>query len=113
MFATADSPDARFVRAFLVSDALRCPVELPDHLEGLETRLSTVATPQVLDVFARTLVKTPWQDLMADTQATLRCVAPFDEAPPHTLRVELWRYDHDANQAALTARRLHVVEVSL
>lgn len=113
MFATVDSPDARFVRAFLLNDRVDCPIELPDHLDNFETRLATVATPAVLEAFARTLASIRWRDLMADTQATVRCVIPFEDQPPHTLRVELWRYDHDAPHAMLHARRLHVVELPL
>ena len=60
MFSTVDSPDARFLRMYLVNGNEETAVLLPDHLKTLGRELQTIPSEALAADLARRLAQGTW-----------------------------------------------------
>lgn len=63
MFATVDSPAARFLRIRLLGDGREVPVLVPDRLRRAAHELRTTGSPAGASALARTLAEGTWVEL--------------------------------------------------
>jgi hypothetical protein len=61
MFSTVDSPDARFLRIYLVNGAEEIPVLVPDSLKTLARKTQTVPSPALLSELAERIARGTWE----------------------------------------------------
>jgi len=61
MFSTVDSPDARFLRIYLINDGEEIPVLVPDSLKTLARKAQTVPSPALLSDLAERLARGTWE----------------------------------------------------
>ncbi len=60
MFSTVDSPDARFLRIYLLNGNEETAVLLPDHLKTLGRELQTIPSEALASELARRLARGTW-----------------------------------------------------
>ena len=60
MFSTVDSPSARFLKIYLVSENGELAARLPSRLRRLERITRTVPTQENLDLLAQSLTEETW-----------------------------------------------------
>lgn len=60
MFSTVDSPDARFLRIYLINGSEETPVLLPDNLKFLGRQAQTIPSAQLLSILAQRLAQGAW-----------------------------------------------------
>ena len=60
MFSTVDSPGARFLKIYLVSENGEVAVRPPSRLSHLQQKVRTMPTQENLDLLARTLSEETW-----------------------------------------------------
>ena len=60
MFSTVDSPGARFLKIYLISETGEIAVKAPNRLRRLDRIVRTVPTPKNLDLMAQELTRESW-----------------------------------------------------
>lgn len=60
MFSTVDSPDARFLRIYLINRGEEMPVLLPDNLKTMGLKAQTIPSSALLFELARRLAQGTW-----------------------------------------------------
>lgn len=60
MFSTVDSPDARFLRIYLINGGEETPVLLPDNLKTMGLKAQTIPSSALLFKLAQRLAKGTW-----------------------------------------------------
>ena len=60
MFSTVDSPDARFLRIYLINDNEETPVLLPDSLKPLGREVQTIPSPEIVTELGQRLAQGRW-----------------------------------------------------
>jgi len=60
MFSTVDSPDARFLRIYLINDGEEMPVILPDSLKTLGREVQTIPSSPLLTDLGQRLAQGRW-----------------------------------------------------
>lgn len=60
MFSTVDSPDARFLRIYLINGGEETAVVLPDSLKMMGREVQTIPTPALLSKLAQQLAQGSW-----------------------------------------------------
>ena len=60
MFSTVDSPDARFLRIYLINDNEETAVILPDSLKTLGRQVQTIPSPALLTELGQRMAQARW-----------------------------------------------------
>ncbi|HSD47425.1 MAG TPA: hypothetical protein VLB87_12435 [Pyrinomonadaceae bacterium] len=93
MFSTVDSPDARFLRIYLLNGNEETAVLLPDHLKTLGRELQTIPSEALASELARRLAHGTWtpyrmtdpvrhyQNTRNDDDSLSGLAGPSDAAP--------------------------------
>jgi hypothetical protein len=96
MFSTVDSPDARFLRIYLVNGHEETAVLLPDNLKKLGREVQTIPSAALASDLARRLANGTWapyrmtdpvrhyQNTQSDRETLGGLVGPSDAATPNS-----------------------------
>ena len=134
MFSTIDSPDARFLRIYLVTPQGRLPAVPPAFLPKQSLRLQTLPGSVAAQDYAAALAQFHWMDaeslsarhLIPDQPANpipgarvAEALPPGIAPPPGAMslspdrvEVEVWHYRFDAATGRLHAERLDQAEAA-
>jgi hypothetical protein len=130
MFSTFDAENARFVRAFLLTEDGDRPIEIPAELEKRVAELKTAPNQAGLDTLAQRLAQRTWYDPVLDGEqlrALREVPAPSHPTPApatplvankkseqrqpivpfRSVRVELWRFTMPPGTSRLEAGLLY------
>ena len=137
MFSTIDSPDARFLRIYLITPQGRLPAIPPAFVAKQSLRLQTLPSNVAAQDYAAELAQFQWMD--AESLAARNLIPdqpanPFAPMPgarvaealppgiapppgamplsPDRVEVEVWHYRFDAGTGALHAEKLDQAEAA-
>lgn len=131
MFSTTDTPSARYLKLYLITPDVEIPAELPERLQQHADKAMAEPLESRWDYLAQRLVRMRWVDRSEYRKVVLgqftssvpgaeprvaQTVDSIDAQARHTMldiravRVEMWKYDYQAETSQLVARRVLSVE---
>ena len=134
MFSTLDSPSARFLRIYIITENGEFPVEVPGHLAEVESKVRAVPTESNLSMLSVELAQARWihndgasqvavnmgsgevsiNDSSSNDRPLFRALGRGEISSQEPLvnvqaiRVEVWRYSAAPSEDQLVATRLLV-----
>jgi hypothetical protein len=113
MFSTVDAPNARFVRAYLITAEGRVPVEVPVRLARHASQVLTAPSQAQLDELAAKFAEQTWVDeSRRDERIVQRLQLRDEDAPPLTsLHLRTHRFAQISSDSEPTSIPRRVIAV--